>query len=69
MDIEKTAHPPAPSSSSSAPSSSTLSPVSQKHLRKGSAMYWKAKFEIAQQLIHIAMKKSEIRGNPWAFDS
>ena len=48
MDIEKSAHSPMPSSSSPALFSSTLSPASPKHLRKGSAMYWKAKFEMAQ---------------------
>ena len=58
MDIEKSAHSPVPSSSSPAPSSSTLSPASPKHLRKGLAMYWKAKFEMAQQLIHNCNEKS-----------
>ena len=48
MDIEKSAHSPVPSSFSPALSSSTLLPSSPKHLRKGSAMYWKAKFETAQ---------------------
>ena len=58
MDIEKSAHSPVPSSSSPAPSSSTLSPASPKHLRKGLAMHWKAKFEMAQQLIHDCNEKS-----------
>ena len=57
MDIEKSAHSPVPSSSSPALSSSTLSPASPKHLRIGSAMYWKAKFEMAQQLIHDCNEK------------
>ena len=39
MNIEKSAYSPAPSSY-------------QSHLPKGLAMYWKAKFEMAQQLIH-----------------
>ena len=42
MDIEKSAH-------STTSSTSALSLVSPKHLRKGSATYWKAKFEMAQQ--------------------
>ena len=42
----------------SAPSSSTLSPDSPKHLPKGSAMYSKAKFGMAQQLIHDCNEKS-----------
>ena len=58
MDDEKSTHSPASSSSSPAPSSSTLSPASPKHLRKGSAMYWKAKFEMAQHLIHDCNEKS-----------
>ena len=58
MDIEKSAHSPVPSSSSPAPSSPTLSPASPKHLRKESAMYWKAKSEVAQQLIHDCNEKS-----------
>ena len=57
MDIEKSAHLLVPSFSSPAPSSSTLSPASPKHHRKGSAMYWKAKFEMAQQLIHDCNEK------------
>ena len=58
MDIEKSAHSPVPSFSSPAPSSSTLSPASPKNLRKGSAMYWKAELEMAQQLIHDCNEKS-----------
>ena len=58
MDIEKSAHSPVPSSSLPAPSSSTLSPASPKHLRKGSAMFWKAKFEMAHRLIHDCNEKS-----------
>ena len=58
MDIEKSAHSPVPSSSWPAPSSSTLSPASPKHLRKGSAMYWEAKLEVAQQLIYDCNEKS-----------
>ena len=58
MDDEQSTHSPAFSSSSPAPSSSTSSPASPKHLRKGSAMYWKAKFEMAQQLIHDCNEKS-----------
>ena len=58
IDDEKSTHSPAFSSSSPAPSSSTSSPASPKHLRKGSAMYWKAKFEMAQQLIHDCNEKS-----------
>ena len=58
MDDEKSTHSPASSSSSPAPSSYTSSPASPKHLRKGSAMYWKAKFEMTQQLIHDCNEKS-----------
>ena len=58
MDIENSAYSPAPSSSSPALSSSSLSPASTKHLRKGSVMYWKANFEMAQQLIHDCNEKS-----------
>ena len=58
MDDEKSTHSPVFSSSSPAPSSSTSSPASPKHLRKGSAIHWKAKFEMAQQLIHDCNEKS-----------
>ena len=44
--------------SSSEGHSSTTTPASPQHLRKGSAAYWKEKFEMAQQTIHDCGEKS-----------
>ena len=47
-----------PTASSSEGHSSTTTPASPKHLRKGSAAYWKKKFEMAQQTIRDCEEKS-----------
>lgn len=46
------------STSSSANTSLTMSPASPKHLRKGSALYWKTKFDMVQNLVRECNEKS-----------
>jgi hypothetical protein len=57
VECERSENTPTPSSSDNAPSSTTT-PASPNHLRKGSAAYWKAKFEMAQQTIRDCDEKS-----------
>ena len=47
-----------PTASSSEGHSSTTTPASPKHLRKGSVTYWKEMFEMAQQTIHDCEERS-----------
>ena len=57
VECERSENTPTPSSSDNA-TSSTTTPASTNHLRKGSAAYWKAKFEMAQQTIRDCEEKS-----------
>jgi hypothetical protein len=57
VECERSENTPIPSSSDNA-LSSTITPASPNHLRKGSAAYWTAKFEMAKQTIRDCDEKS-----------